>query len=282
MSIEHVDAYRYSIDRALDRNKVGRAQYMLGNLALHELSTQTARGIEPSDGALSGVDAQLQRAAEANESGDPFIHYRSRLLRAYAKPIVWARVMNYRSLTPGASRRVAAALELPAAYDEALDVTAQALEHYRSLIPASRLDKGHRENLKGFLNESSSVLVVNRPKSAKILALPSLAYEDQLEAVRHIHFDGTVLDNRKGRQDRQYPYQVKSLTGASSPAYQIPIVDMRDLGNLPKSSRWPRDDSSFTTIDKLIEEQEGFGSAETESALNRITSHVLNKIMRHP
>lgn len=278
MSIEHTDAYRATFERTSSN---GHAQYMLASLALHEAVTQTNHGIEPTTAILDGVGHRLEEASASNERRDWLVYYRSKLLRAYMKPIIWASVLNYEALSNSEARNAARKLDIEQAHNDAIAIAAEALDKYRQLGTHTAATAAQRATIKGYLNEATPTLLGGRARTVKLLALPSMAYDDQLSPEKHAHYDGILFDNRKNRLRSRFPYQVKTLQGTDGyQAFGIPVINARDLGNMHKSSRWPQDDDEFMTVEHIIAEHNGDADAKTVSTLNSIWSHVSNKIMR--
>lgn len=284
-SVDRFTAYRAEIEQSFSHGKHRKASYLLASLALEELQVRTGRGEEPTEAAFDNVSHRLKDAAAVNETVSPLLSLRARLLHAYMRPIVWSRILNLDGLTNQEARSASQNMELEAAHDEAAAISSDALHLYDEatqipLAAETEAQKDYRGQVVGYLNESTPPLLAGRHNTAKQLALPSLAYDDQVSQDLLGHIDGYLYDNR--RRDvikRQYPFQVKSRMNciANSP---IPIISQRDLGNVSHSTYWPvGHDKPFMTVRKLLLERKGkVKDQASRSTLDRISSTVFNKI----
>lgn len=282
MSADRILAYRDMPERTAHSEQ--SFQYLIANQALDEVRIIASRGTQPTDSLIDGVKTRFNTAAAANEEHAPFVHYRSRLLGAYVLPIVFADVVNI-GLTDSQARHVAEKIQLAQSYDESLLAAKDALEQYDILTDPTvpRLpDRAHKvpEQLSGFLHEVTMISLVNRNKSAKRFAVPTTAYDDQLIEHGSLKADGVLYDQRtKGYDQRKNPFQVKS--SATDKLYEVPVITGYDMANQPKASAWPHDDEKFTTLRKLIHENNGDElSTQSLSTLDRLSGFVIRKVLR--
>lgn len=282
--------YQSAIDRQFSEGDTGLASYYLANLALEKLVASTATGEEPPMDSLSRVANQLDLAAEINSDQDRLTSLRARLLKAWMRPIVWSSVLNHSG--PGFNDREARNAAEFIGLAESADVTAEllmtALKEYDDVRSSTNMTEDQIERMhqiSGFINEATLPLLGARHTTAKQFALPSLAYDDRINPNISLHIDGFYYDNRRARGAiRRFPYQVEGSVSTHEHIHpSIPIINSRDMGNMKKSSRWPRDDRPFATAHHLVMERQEKGlTLEYVAPLDRITSFVLNKITRHP
>ncbi|MGB3946272.1 MAG: hypothetical protein WBK76_05580 [Candidatus Saccharimonadales bacterium] len=280
MTAERVQTYREIT--AISAQKQRPVEYILANQALEEVSMQALRGEQPSERVMWGVRSRLRNAAEANADAQPFVHYRARLLAAYVLPIVYSGVINV-SLTSGQAKRVAQQIDIAGSYSEGLDVAQEALEQFDAvndiqLTNTSMQLRGTATQLSGFLHEATAISLVDRPKSAKIFAVPTMAYDDEYEERRELKSDGIVFDQRpKNVLRRRNPFQVKA-THADD--YSIPVITGNDMANQTKASAWPHHDEKFTTLRMLIAENNGNTlDSRSLSTLDRLSGFVVQKVL---
>lgn len=274
--------YRQEILQAEQHERSGRVSYYLANLALEEAIGQVMRGDEPTERVMAGVDERFVAAAEANEDDHPLLYLRAKLLRAFLRPIVWSGVLNLDGLNNREARTAAGRIGLEEAVDESADTLNEALELHDELRRLPRAQQTDRDRtrvgeLVGFINEATPVQLGGRHTTTKLMVLPSRAYDDNFADTK---VDGHVYDNRRRRGETTvFPYQVKSVMNDGPSAGGVPVINQRLLGNMPKSSRWPKDDRDFVTARLLVEERLGEGiDQEAHSTLDRITTDVLNHV----
>lgn len=287
--LKRIDAYRAALHDNYRRDRTAQASYVLANLALEELKLATQRAEEPSDESLEAVAYRFDLAAEANDGKDQLASLRSRMLKAWIRPIVWSDIINIDALTSGEAKRVAQNIGLSDAADETAAVTMTALEELDDLDGKPKQLRTEAEQVRigetvGFISEATPILLGARHATAKHFALPSLAYDDSISTPVSQHIDGIYFDNRKQRTKHRVPYQVETSSGWHPFIHKsIPVIDARQMGNLPKSSRWPSDDRSFMTARHLVTERLGDDAVDawTSSRLDSIASAVFNKILHH-
>lgn len=281
-------AYRQEVATSYRFNKAPKASYLLANLALEELKLATERAEEPSREAFDRVVHRLDISAEKNEGIHQLTALRSRLLKAWIRPIVWSDIINIGTLTDGEAKRVAANVGLGEAADESAVIVASALDDFDEIHqqPKANWSEATQEReleVGGFINETTPILLGARHTTAKQFAVPSLAYDDRVNPDKSQHIDGIYYDNRHARNRPRMPYQAESGHGAHffiDPA--IPVVNARTMGNLVKSSRWPKDDRRFATARHLVVERQGIILDQTTSStLDSISSAVFNQIINH-
>lgn len=242
-NMDRLDAYKGEIASHFGKAEVpARIDYVLANLALEELKLATQRAEEPTELAFTRVADRFNEAAHTSKS--PFLAYRSQLLRAWIRPIVWSDIVNINPLSDGEAKRVAANIKLGEAADEASFIANNALKDFDKAQPNSQISR----DLSGFLNETTAVLLPSRHTTAKQYAVPTTQYDDEINPTASLHTDAIYYDNRRARARSNVPFQVEVATGSHAHIHRsIPIVDARTLGNLAKSSRWPHDDRKFMT-----------------------------------
>jgi hypothetical protein len=282
MNVLASDWYRNMAASSFESGKNGRVLYFMANHALDELIDKTMEGHEPTDDNIDALIARFDIAAKENSSADEFMGFRAKFIRSYMRPIVWSGVINIDGLNDRQAKRVNDTIDLPGSLDQSALVLAEALALY------DKLDSLPRDERQGFdtvigetvgaISEGTLLSVVNRPSTAKMMALPSTAYVDWSGTPR---VDGYVYDNRKKRTEPIFPYQVKSVGGNVAPSAQdpVPVVGARVMGNLPKQSLWPYDDRPFMTARMVVEERIGGGIVKSDaSRLDKVGSSLLNFI----
>lgn len=289
MSAQRAEVYQ---DRLLhpsiyESTKAGWRAYVLANHALEQLQMQISTSAkEPSQRSIDGVAHRLEIAAAENDTSDTLVALRSRCIRAYLLPIVWANLLSMDGLTSAEARRASERIELTAAHDAATGIASDALIRYDAFNGKDLSDNEHKQRAGtvGFLNEVTYPLLTGKPNTAKQFALPSLAYDDDLNPAIHEHIDGIYYDNRHGELPRrQFGYQIKSLTSGPRHKYgDIPVISEYMLGNKTASYRWPQDDERFTTVRKLVDLRHSPDSLDeaSRSTLDSITSEITNIITR--
>lgn len=283
------DIYRREVRDAFEHDNTYQAEYYLANLALEEMKATTELGVEPDDARISEIEYRFDRASDSSADVDELVSLRSRLIRAWIRPIVWAGILNLDGLTNAEAKHAAAMLELPTAIDETANLVHMALTMYdeSSKIPLEDRTKRQSDRtmrLSGFLNETTPVQLAGRHASAKMLVLPSLAYDDGLNPVNSQRIDGYLLDNRRKRAESTvYPFQVGTLSEHSHVSQLIPVLSPRLMGNIRSSSHWANDDRTFGTARRLVTERRVHRlSKDATRNLDRISSSVMNTIMQTP
>jgi hypothetical protein len=284
---QRFSVYRDAICTSHELGKTGQASYYLANLALEELVVRTNGGEEPTENSIALLEHRFDLAADINKNDDKFLELRSKLLRAWIRPIVWSGVINIEGLSTNEARKVSHAIQLPQATDTTAWIAANAVQEFDELdkMPAEQRNKDESQEYKylvGFINEVTPILLGARYNTAKQFALPSTAYDDDINPDVSVHLNGFYYDNRRTRPGMsRYPYHVTSYMPHRHVKASIPEVNARMLGNLTKSSRWPNDDRQFATTRRLITERRGKKlSSEATSTLSSIGSAVFNIITR--
>lgn len=210
------------------------------------------------------------------------MHYRARLLAAYVLPLVYADVINV-SLTASQAKRVAQQIDIRSAYEEGLQIAEEATDFFDSssvhrLTSTSLQHRDVASQLSGFLHEATAISLVNRPQSAKLFAVPTTVYDDELADNKGIKADGIVYDQRaKNTLRRRNPFQVKASPDGS---YLIPVITAHDMANHTKASMWPRHDLKFSTLRQLIAEKNGeVLDQQSASTLDRLSGFVIRKAL---
>lgn len=286
---ERFGVYRESIREYQSRGEKGRVSYYLASLALEELAIRTNMGEEPMTSSFDDIEYRFALAADLNVGEDKLYELRSRLLHAWIRPIVWSGVINIDGLSTAQARRVAETIQLPQAADTTAAIAASALKELdeKYLLDMEHQDRKQEKEykyLKGFLNETTPILLAARHTTAKQFALPSTAYDDDINPDVATHVDGFYYDNRQSRSGKpRFSYQVTTDTAHYHVGESIPQINARLLGNNAKSSRWPKDDRPFGTLRRLVTERKGRRlSKDAQSTLDRIGSSVFNFITTHP
>lgn len=263
-----LDAYRNEVALHYNKTKISpRVDYVLANLALEELKFATERAEPPSELAFTRVEDRFREAARTSRG--PLLNYRSQLIGAWVRPIVWSDIINLNPLTGGEARHVAKNIHLGEAADHTADIARDALKQFDR---HSSSNPRVKNELIGFLGEVTSVLLPARHTTAKQYVVPTTQFDDEMHPAAGLHADAIYFDNRRQRTHKKSPFQVESSSGHHS-HIAIPIVNARTLGILSKSSRWPHDDRSFVTLRHLIDERIGDGiDQDTSSRLDRINS----------
>lgn len=279
-NLDRLDTYRRDVERlAINDKPPARINYLLANLALDELKISVERAEEPSEASFRMVADRFEEATR--NTGDMFQIYRSRLLKAWIRPIVWSDIINLGTLSNGEAKRVAENIRLGQAADATANIAKRALVNYDR---NQRKDRAPRvqQRLSGFLTETTPLLLASRHTTAKAFAVPTTQFDDEINPQRSLHTDAIYFDNRPQRERTKVPFQVESRSG-SHPFIDasIPIVNGRELGNHSRSSRWPKDDRPFMTLRHLIDERIGDGiDAETSSQLDRLNSAFTATVLK--
>lgn len=278
-------AYRKDIGRAKKEDDQPRVRYAQANLKLERLRSRAARGIVPTEQRIESARIALAETS-ANANADNLLrHYRSRLLGTWVTAIAYSDMLSaFIEREPFSERAInhaAQVLELEGAADGTAELLHEALEVYDSLPEG---ESSQRQDLTGFINETTLVLLGAMPSTAEQFIVPTTHWSDSLEPNHRRHADVAYYDNRKKRGHTvcKTLVQVKSQTTRHHPDYWlVPVVDARDMGNIPKSPRWPKDDGNFTTARYLVAQRldEGGIDDKTTSTLQSIRSHVLDKII---
>ena len=243
-------------------------------------------GEEPPHSMLDSISYRFESAALANEARDPLRAKRALMLGAFMQPLIWLDLVSVQGLTNIEARRVSQRLEIKQANDSLASTTRQALNEVTELLdgrgPGALEDKefGIYAGLRGFLQESTVVLLGNRHNTAKMVVLPTLEFEDALQPNRNSRADGVLYDNRRvDTNRRKYTYQVKSNDNPSPRQYSVPVISSGDMGNHKLTAGW-RTTYSYTTLKELLHEREGDTLAPAVSSnLDKIWGKVRNKIM---
>jgi hypothetical protein len=273
---DRLDTYILSIESMIRKSKAPpHLEYTLANLALEELKIATERAEEPSEEAFQHVADRFD-AASISAKG-LLTAYRSKVLKAWIRPIVWSDIINLGTLSSGEAKRVARNIGLRDAADQTAVVARDALAEYDNIRP----DTARHTELKGFLSETTPLLLHARHTTAKSFSVPTTLFDDEINPAKALHVDAVYFDNRKQRQRKNIPYQIETLSGWHYHTHRsIPIIGARVLGNLEKASQWPTDDRPFMTLRHLIEEKIGIGvDANTSSQLDRINTRVTAKLL---
>jgi hypothetical protein len=271
-NLDRLDTYRRGVERLTTKGTApARINYLLANLALDELKISVERAEEPSEASFKMVAKRFDEASSG--TNDIFQVYRSQILKAWIRPIVWSDIINLGTLSNGEAKRVAENIRLGEAADATATVAKRALVNF---------DRTHRRNgsprvqqqLSGFLTEATPLLLASRHTTAKAFAVPTTQYDDEMNPERSLHTDAIYFDNRPQRERPKVPFQIESRTGSHTfidPS--IPIINGHGLGNHSRASRWPKDDRPFMTLRHLIDERIGDGvDTTTSSQLDRINS----------
>lgn len=281
--------YRREIAQSYRFDKAPKAVYALANVALEELKMATERAEEPSEESFGLVGYRFDLAADANDGVDQFMSLRSRLLKAWIRPIVWSDIINLGTLTNGEAKRVAKNIGLGDSADDTTEIVNDALGQIDEIKETPKQKRSEAAvtrawQISGFLGEATSILLGARHTTAKQFTLPTMFYDDGINPDKSRHFDGIYFDNRRQRSDKkQIPYQVETIGGQHWFIHRsIPTVNARLMGNLEKTSTWPHDDRPFMTARHLVDERRGdMADATTTSTLDSIQSAVFNRITRH-
>lgn len=284
---ERVQAYSAAIAERCKRNDVPTAHYYLASLAVEELQIAANRGEDPPEETFRSAAYRLQHAAESNDGINELASLRARLLCIWMRPIVWAGIVNLEGLNDREARRVADNLGLDEHTTETTELTAEALDRHDALLATPSCERSKDEQrqlreIKGYIGEATPILLAMRHTTAKQFALPSLAYDDDINPDSSVHIDGFYYDNRRRRGDESiFSYQVEgNVRTHSHIAPHIPVVDAHLMGNTPKSSKWPNDDRGYATTRRLITERRGKRlSLGARTTLDHIASSVFNHVM---
>lgn len=281
--------YRNELMRHWERQSFPRHHYLSANLALEELRDKTMKGVEPTAVDFDSVTWRFDNAiVSAQDEENISVELHSRLLHSFVRPMVWADVINIGSLRRGESRRVHRIIGLDDAVDATAEIATGALEIHRQLrgIAAGYRTPKQQTDLSdvtGFLQEVTPHLLFGRHATTKIFTTPVTEYEDSLEKDISLHIDNRLFDNRVSRTAGSYGYQIKTETCHRTYDPSVPVLFARDLGNNVKSSYWPNDDESFTTLRMLIQERGGkLETRHNSSQLDRIMNDVFKKITLKP
>lgn len=279
-NLARLDTYRRGVERLTTKGTApARVNYLLANLALDELKISVERADEPSEASFRMVAERFEQASR--DTNDIFQVYRSRVLKAWIRPIVWSDIINLGTLSNGEAKRVAENIRLGQAADATAAVAKRALVNF---------DRNHRRNgsprvqqqLSGFLTETTPLLLASRHTTAKAFAVPTTQYDDEMNPERSLHTDAIYFDNRPQRERPKVPFQIESRSGTHpfiDPS--IPIIDGHELANHSRASRWQTDDRPFMTLRHLIDERIGDGiDAATCSQLDRINSVMTAKLLK--
>jgi len=285
---ERLAAYRLEIAQNYRFNKASKAAYGLANIALEELKIATERAEEPDEASFESVAHGFDIAAYANDGVDQLMSLRSRLLKAWIRPIVWSDIINIGTLNSGEAKRVANNIGLDASADDTAEIIADALEQIDELRETPKEERSEAatarvREISGFLGEGTSILLGTRHATAKQFTLPTMLYDDGINPDTSRHADGIYFDNRKQRSyKKRIPYHVEATSGQHwFIHHSIPSINARLMGNLEKTSTWPHDDRPFISARHLVDERRGdLTDASTISTLDRIQSAVYNKITK--
>lgn len=279
-NFNRLDTYRRGIERMAIKGKPSaRINYLIANHALDELKISVERAEEPSEASFKMVASRFEEATR--NTTDIFQIYRSRLLKAWIRPIVWSDIINIGTLSNGEARRVAENIRLGDAADATADIAKRALANYDRTLRRDTAPRVQRY-ISGFLTETTPLLLASRHTTAKAFAVPTTQYDDEINPQKSRHIDAIYFDNRPQRERAKVPFQIESKTG-SHPFIDpsIPIVNGYGLGNHSRSSRWPEDDRPFMTLRHLIDERIGDGiDADTSSQLDRLNSAFTATVLK--
>jgi len=285
---ERLAAYHLEIAQNYRFNKAPKAAYGLANIALEELKIATEHAEEPDEASFESVAHKFDLAADANDGIDQLASLRSRLLKAWIRPIVWSDIINIGTLNSGEAKRVASNIGLGESADDTAEIVADALGQIDEIHETPKKNRSEiaivrSHHISGFLGEATSVLLGARHTTAKQFTLPTMLYDDDVNPDISRHADGIYFDNRRQRTDKKrIPYQVEAVGGQHwFIHHSIPSINARLIGNLEKTSTWPHDDRPFMSARHLVDERRGdLTDASTISTLDRIQSAMYNKITK--
>ena len=277
-------------DRLQSPRTRGDSVYTAANLALSELRSKVNSAIEPAPWEVTMTKRLFEESSQANMTGDAMAAFRSSMIGAYAEPIMWADLLAMKGLTTSEARKAGEKLRLIDAGDSLAQSSALAMKKLRIL--RKKEDENPTETdenrvqriieLHGFLSEATVVLLGSRHNTAKIMTLPSLQYEDSLDANKQHRADGFLYDNRMQSSEHKFAYQVKTRPSIYDwYMYEMPLITAEDLGNDRASSDWPNGAQYFETMRQLIiERQANVVDKTVSSNLDRIWNRVQNKIIK--
>ena len=280
-NLDRLDNYRLDLERMMNKPTVSpRIHYVLANLALDELKISVERAEEPKEESFQMVADRFEEASQ--NTTDIFQIYRSRLLKAWVRPIVWSDIINLGTLSNGEAKRVAENINLGEAADATAEIAKKALANYDKNADKQRQVPQVQRFLSGFLTETTPLLLAARHTTAKVFAVPTTSFDDAINPDKSLHTDGIYFDNRVQRERKKVAFQVETRSGTHRFIHRsIPIVNARELGNVPMSSRWPKDDRPFMTLRHLIDERIGDGiDAQTSSQLDRLNSAFTATVLK--